>query len=471
MPANWRDDCSIVILSFLAKDVEETLASILFNIESKLNNEEWLSTGQQDPMDQSCELSINLDENNEEKELVSPKTLITKPEIAIPNDDKVQETSQKSPDVLVELDEKMEVVVTQQPSPSKRIKIAVNASDAELNRGKRALDTVNEEATCEPGLKVQRLDDEAESSFEHASSKLSSDSSLISKESESTDRFCTLKTNEPEMKANEQDLERESRIEKRNRISVMKNALYISTLCIKEEPIDEFTEVDVQVYGTDDEKDVNESFTTDVRSLNSKSARVETSDFRTGFGGIDIPLKMYSCHRNVHEEFVRSDEMIEMQGERESKSEVIDSNLPVSNEELSKISQEIIRESQISKEVKKESLMKTPTKVNPIHQPDNEKSPTFFKCRNCILYFKSRESYHFHMKSTHGATTNGVTSGKHICKLCQAILSTKKQLLRHITFKHGSRNSSGDKCSICGLNFFYRRSLDTLYSARVLRLL
>eukprot|EP00111_Clytia_hemisphaerica_P016330 TCONS_00048355-protein len=435
--------------NIIAKDVEQTLSSILLTIETKLNNEEWLSKSEQDHTNKIC---VHPDaENTGEKELVFPKTLITKAELAIPVN-KLKEVCQKPPNILVGLDEQLELVITQKPSPSKHTNIAVKESDTENCHGKRALEMVDEETTCEPGLKIQRQDEES-ASIDLSSPKVTLDSSSkieISNEiKKPIDQQPGRNDDQRTKGIDEQDLERESRMERRNRVSIMKNALYISTLCMKEEPIDEFTEVDVQVYGTDDEKEVTESFTTDVRSLNNKMTNLKTLDLRAGFGDVDKPLKMYSCHRNVHEEFVRSDEMRDIQEERESKSELVDSNLPVSHEELSKISKEII----------KESLLKTPTKVDPVHQSDDEKSPTFFKCRDCTLYFKSRESYHFHMKSTHGVKTNGVTTGKYICKLCQIVLSTKKQLLRHVTFKHGRSKVSGDKCSICGLNFLKRAYL------------
>ena len=120
-----------------------------------------------------------------------------------------------------------------------------------------------------------------------------------------------------------------------------------------------------------------------------------------------------------------------------------------------------------------------------IHDSNSNKSSSsnssFFKCEECSLYYKSKESFHFHMQSTHGETTilmNGNHSDcqttnqkqqqrKHksySCKRCKALFTSSKHLLRHVTFVHGTASGGGDgligvngtKCTICG-NAFLKR--------------
>ena len=344
--------------------------------------------------------------------------------------------------------------------------------------------------------------------------------------------------------------EEESRMELRNRLSRLKNAFYISTLCpMKEEPdVDDFTQVDVQIVDSGDESRVIESFTSDVHSLNSKLIKTQliginkniintssydvnqcsttkggdstvidtdkladhlttlqsnASDTVNGESNIrekeqsNIPTKeslsqhdevsiqkFYSCDRDLHddeESLLQESIKIKNNYEKNYKDVVgvagtaadfVDETLPPTGTatEFNGVldhdnNDEGIVASTAPTLVSKEPS--TPVKVNRVEVKNVMNSPTsspsFFKCKECCLYYKSKESYNFHMESTHGSETTALLNGskikhqthQHSCKCCKALFTSSKRLLRHTTFIHG-RRSVDIKCKFCGHAFLKR---------------
>ncbi|VVC36602.1 Hypothetical protein CINCED_3A003982 [Cinara cedri] len=77
---------------------------------------------------------------------------------------------------------------------------------------------------------------------------------------------------------------------------------------------------------------------------------------------------------------------------------------------------------------------------------------TVNKCNTCSKRFKYKSSLKEHIINSHF-----VKKQKHICKVCEKILSSKKTLRYHLNAHH---NKKEFMCGVCGLTFIapYKKS-------------
>jgi len=252
----------------------------------------------------------------------------------------------------------------------------------------------------------------------------------------------------------------ETHSERRNRLSRQKNAFFVSTLCVKQEPIDEFTEVDVQFVGDNDA--VYNEFTTDVGTLN----RGQLNEKKVELKGKLIEertLKMYTCDRNLDSDnnnnnATHAKTTKEENGKEANNSPVYEDKVMKSKSSDGPSIKEIVETMSSSKATVDASRIL----VSPQKSPSSHLT-RFFECKLCTLCFKSFDSYHFHMRCQHGGIVNGTTTRQNYpCKHCKETMTSKKQLSRHLLFKHGGCGKSlvyNTKCSICGLAFLRRSYL------------
>ena len=469
----------------------------------------------------------------EEEPVQSPRAIISKPSTVFnlsTNDQAVHRGSTSTtikPFVAIDLEDQMDILVTRTSTnlSPKEVDITINGWDVV-----REKDNVFDIDNIGPE-KVNLKNDNPTETIKPKNDKVNIVSIL--KEDQSNDKkqglvdeqgidICTKVTAEEKEVMDTMDTEdTESPIERRNRLSRLKNVFYISTLCaLKEEPlVDEFTEVDVQIVDEEDGTTVVESFISDVNSLNSrkgvqsfnKKIAPNTTPERQGLPTSNIcgdsllafkaPLpnnsaaspfatpppqveanevrakvqKHYSCDRDLLTSFdyMPAQELIENNQVKEPSTEVTDYNRREGKqcEPLQNMDSVISKVCDVSTATAAAKVNRAePMVTNTSNAPS---SSSFFKCGECSLYYKSKESFHFHMKSTHSETailngdndnyeTKQQHSQRYSCKHCKALFTSSKRLLRHVTFKHrASCSVDGTKCTICGHTFlkqFYLKS-------------